>query len=200
MDQILVYSKNDKKFSRERSQQAPLQLYYNERLFCVDILRDVTQVGTHDQNSSWVHKPNLRKFYYVLTQIPVTQSDHNTTHAITAGTCRIMNLCHQFCTVKSTYIFAKFGIRPHAIFVIWDCRRMLQYWRCFLNRKSRWFTSSYHISDVIMSKMASQITSFSFFYSTICPGSDQRKHTALLYWPLCGEFTGDRWIPHTKGQ
>ena len=23
---------------------------------------------------------------------------------------------------------------------------------------------------------------------------------ALRYWPLCGEFTGDRWIPCTKGQ
>ena len=23
---------------------------------------------------------------------------------------------------------------------------------------------------------------------------------APRYWPLCGEFTGDRWIPHTKGQ
>ena len=23
---------------------------------------------------------------------------------------------------------------------------------------------------------------------------------ALCYWPLCGEFTGDRWIPHTNGQ
>ena len=23
---------------------------------------------------------------------------------------------------------------------------------------------------------------------------------ALRYWPLCGEFTGNRWIPHTKGQ
>ena len=23
---------------------------------------------------------------------------------------------------------------------------------------------------------------------------------ALRHWPLCGEFTGDRWIPRTKGQ
>ena len=23
---------------------------------------------------------------------------------------------------------------------------------------------------------------------------------ALRYWPLCGEFTGDQLIPHTKGQ
>ena len=23
---------------------------------------------------------------------------------------------------------------------------------------------------------------------------------ALRHWPLCGEFTGDRWIPRTNGQ
>ena len=23
---------------------------------------------------------------------------------------------------------------------------------------------------------------------------------APRHWPLCGELTGDRWIPHTKGQ
>ena len=23
---------------------------------------------------------------------------------------------------------------------------------------------------------------------------------APLHWPLCAEFTGDEWIPHTKGQ
>ena len=45
--------------------------------------------------------------------------------------------------------------------------------------------------------------------------SDHQPHDCLLnrlfrqikenikaprYWPLCGEFTGDRWIPRTKGQ
>ena len=26
------------------------------------------------------------------------------------------------------------------------------------------------------------------------------KKTSKRHWPLCGEFTGDRWIPRTKGQ
>ena len=30
--------------------------------------------------------------------------------------------------------------------------------------------------------------------------TDQRKHQAPRHWPLCGEFTGDRWIPRTNGQ
>ena len=33
-----------------------------------------------------------------------------------------------------------------------------------------------HYSDVIMSEMASIITSVSRFYSTVCSGADQRKH------------------------
>ena len=46
----------------------------------------------------------------------------------------------------------------------------------------------------------SQITSVSIVYSTVCSAEDQRNIKALLHWLLRGEFTGDRWIPHTKGQ
>ena len=32
-------------------------------------------------------------------------------------------------------------------------------------------------------------------------GTDKTKTIkAPRHWPLCGEFTGDRWIPHTNGQ
>ena len=50
---------------------------------------------------------------------------------------------------------------------------------------TRWYTPliitsvnprSYHYSDVILRAMASQITGVSMVYSTICSGSDQRKH------------------------
>ena len=67
-----------------------------------------------------------------------------------------------------------------------------------------------HDNDVIMDTMASQITSLTIVYSTVYSGADQRKHhngvadqrniKALRHWPLCGEFTGHRWIPPTKGQ
>ena len=33
-----------------------------------------------------------------------------------------------------------------------------------------------HYSDVIMSAMASQVTSLTFVYSTVYSGADQRKH------------------------
>ena len=56
-----------------------------------------------------------------------------------------------------------------------------------------------HYSHVIMSAMASQITSVSIVYSTVCSGAEENIK-ALRHWPLWGEFTGDRWIPRIKGQ
>ena len=60
---------------------------------------------------------------------------------------------------------------------------------------------SVHYSDVIMSGMASHITSIMIVHSTVCSGADQRKNIkAPRLWHLCGEFTGHRWIPGTKVQ
>ena len=48
-----------------------------------------------------------------------------------------------------------------------------------------------HYSDVIMSGMASQISSPTIVYSTVhSSGADQRKHQSSL----CGEFTRAQWI------
>ena len=57
-----------------------------------------------------------------------------------------------------------------------------------------------HYSDVIMSSMASQITSLTIVYSTVYSGVDQRKSQSSAALTLWGEFTGDRRIPRTKGQ
>ena len=47
-------------------------------------------------------------------------------------------------------------------------------------------------NDVIISAMASQITSLSIVYSTVCGGADQRKQRKVpRHWPLYGEFTGE---------
>ena len=57
-----------------------------------------------------------------------------------------------------------------------------------------------HYDDVIMTTIASQITSFTFVYSTVNSDADQRKHqssTSLAF--VCG-INRDRWIPRTKGQ
>ena len=57
-----------------------------------------------------------------------------------------------------------------------------------------------HYTDVIMTTMASQITSLTVVYTTVYSDADQRKHqssTSLAF--VCG-IHRDRWIPRTKGQ
>ena len=50
-----------------------------------------------------------------------------------------------------------------------------------------------HYSYVVMGAMASQITSLTIVYSTVYSGAENIK-------ALCGEFTGERWIPRTNDQ
>ena len=57
-----------------------------------------------------------------------------------------------------------------------------------------------HYNDVIMSAMASQITGVPIVYSTVCSGVYKKNSKAPCHWPLCGELTGDRWIPRIKGK
>ena len=57
-----------------------------------------------------------------------------------------------------------------------------------------------HYGDVVMGAVASLITSLKIVYSIVYSGADQRLISAPRHWPLCGEFTGDRWIPRTNGQ
>ena len=54
-----------------------------------------------------------------------------------------------------------------------------------------------------MGAMASQITSLTIVYLIVqqfMQGTDQRKHQSSASQAFVREFTGDRWIPHTKGQ
>ena len=38
------------------------------------------------------------------------------------------------------------------------------------------------------------------FTETFIQAQIKENIKALLHWPLCGEYTGDRWIPHTNCQ
>ena len=58
----------------------------------------------------------------------------------------------------------------------------------------------FNYSDVTMSAMTSQIIGVLTVYSTGCSGADQRKHQNSASLAFVGEFTGERWIPRTKGQ
>ena len=72
--------------------------------------------------------------------------------------------------------------------------RMWEYTGVYVRVRSR------HCNDVIMGAIASQITSLTIVYSVVYSNADQRKHQSSTSLPLCGEFTGDRWIPRTNGQ
>ena len=55
-----------------------------------------------------------------------------------------------------------------------------------------------HYNDVIMSPLASPITSLTIVYSIVIQAQIEEKIKAPRHWPLWGEFTGDRWIPRGK--
>ena len=57
-----------------------------------------------------------------------------------------------------------------------------------------------HYTDVIMTTMASQITSLTVVYSTVYLDADQRKHQSSASLAFVWGIHRDRWIPHTKGQ
>ena len=58
----------------------------------------------------------------------------------------------------------------------------------------------YHYADVIMTTMASQITSLTVAYSTVYSDADQRKHQSSASLAFVWGIHRDRWIPRTKGQ
>ena len=65
---------------------------------------------------------------------------------------------------------------------------------------TEWHVTRYHYNGVIMSAMASQIASITIVYSTVYSAQINENIKAPRHWPLWVEFTGDRWIPRTKGQ
>ena len=59
---------------------------------------------------------------------------------------------------------------------------------------------SWHYNDVIMDKIASQITSLTIVYSTVYLSADQSKHQSSASLAFVRGIHRDRWIPNTKGQ
>ena len=57
-----------------------------------------------------------------------------------------------------------------------------------------------HYIDVIMTTMATQITSLTVVYSTVYSDADQRKHQSSTSLAFVWGIHRDRWIPRTKGQ
>ena len=66
------------------------------------------------------------------------------------------------------------------------------WWRCDMGRL--------HYIDVIMTTMASQITSLTVVYSTVNSDADLRKHQSSASLAFVWGIHRERWIPRTKGQ
>ena len=60
--------------------------------------------------------------------------------------------------------------------------------------------TSLHYIDIIMTTMASQITSLTVVCSTVYSDADQRKHQSSVSLAFVRGIHWDRWIPCTKGK
>ena len=75
-------------------------------------------------------------------------------------------------------------------------------WGQFLRKSSRYKSLKWvwHYIDVIMTTIASQITSLMVVYSIVYSCADQRKHQSSASLAFVRGIHRDRWIPRTKGQ
>ena len=58
----------------------------------------------------------------------------------------------------------------------------------------------HHYSHATMSAVVSQTHASRLFTQRFIRAQIKENIKAPRHWPLCEEFTGERWIPHTKGQ
>ena len=63
-----------------------------------------------------------------------------------------------------------------------------------------WSVYDWHYDDVIMTTIASQITSLTVVYSIVYSDADERKHQSSTSLAFVWGIHRDRWIPRTKGQ
>ena len=51
-----------------------------------------------------------------------------------------------------------------------------------------------------MDTMVSQITNLAIVYLPVNSAQTKENIKDPRHWPLCGEYTGNQWIPRTNGQ
>ena len=112
--------------------------------------------------------------------------------------------CREYHTIRSNY----FVCRQYSIHLLGFCRlytviidnKFPTYSKVQISSwEIRRFTV-FHYTDVIMTTMASQITSLTVVYSTVYSDADQRKHQSSASLAFVWGIHRDRWIPRTKGQ
>ena len=73
-------------------------------------------------------------------------------------------------------------------------------WHAIYSKQINRMLSTEHYDDVIMTTIASQITSLTSVYSTVYSDAHQRKHQSSASLAFVWGIHRDRWIPRTKGQ
>ena len=77
-------------------------------------------------------------------------------------------------------------------------------WYPFHHKANRYHNptliKSYHYNDIIMTTVASQITSLTVVCSTVYSDTDQRKYQSSASLAFVWGIRRDRWIPRTNGQ
>ena len=117
----------------------------------------------------------------------IQQNNHNSfvAHALSAWTPHIINISHNPALVAASsdeYISSHVHTVLLFVFLLWLC--------------SQCIGRSHHYNDVIMTVMASEITSLMVVYSTVYSGTDQRKHQSSaslsFVFPATGEFPAQK--------
>ena len=95
-----------------------------------------------------------------------------------------------------------YGLSEDACNLITNYMRNRKYRVKIMGTCCEWVTIDHgvHYIDVIMTTIASQITSLTVVYSTVYPDADQRKHQSSASLAFVRGIHRDRWIPRTKGQ
>ena len=118
---------------------------------------------------------------------------------------------HMYFYLNAEVIWKYFGENGHILQTTFPNAFSPMKWAFLFKFKGRLFASVqltnnnhwlrwWHYCDVIMGAMASQIISLTIVYSKFIQAQIKENIKAVRHWPLCWEFTGDRWIPRTNGQ
>ena len=91
------------------------------------------------------------------------------------------HICSETITISNIHIFTRVRVVNILICAFTSLVTSNTHWYCHL--------TMHHYSDIIMSTMASQITSLVIVYSTVYSGAKIKESIkALRHWPLCREF------------
>ena len=117
--------------------------------------------------------------------------------------CPFLFACHitmksrrlkSLATVLFVYQLVQASNREISGHLWWDSTSITRNYLCAWT--SRWP----HYTDIIMGVMASQSPDLPLFTQPFIQVQIKKNIKVPRHWPLCGEFTGDRWIPHTNGK